>query len=155
RPATARSVCTRQVRGSGADSYGRDFTVRSTVNGMSTRDARQGRFILAVLLCLALPGAASARQVRGSTPGVGLFDAGLLYTSGVFVPLASYDAASIRPLATSAWTAAARPVHRVVADGVSLIVVRLLLPGTTAGTVTVELVSDEPGADLGSLWRID
>ena len=111
--------------------------------------------VLALFLSLIVCDPASARPVLTGASSIGLFDANLAYTSGSFLPLSSYDVSSIRPLTTAAWTAAARPVHRVAADGVSLIVVRLRLPGMTTRAVTIDLVSDEPEADPGSLWRID
>ncbi|MGH2652089.1 MAG: hypothetical protein ACRDHK_12885 [Actinomycetota bacterium] len=110
--------------------------------------------VLAFALWLVVPGIADAKPVSLGS-GIGLFDANLRYTSGTFFPLAAYDGPHIQPLTTPAWGATARAVNRVAADGVSLILVRILLPRSTVGPVTVDLTSDEPDTDPGGLWSVD
>jgi pimeloyl-ACP methyl ester carboxylesterase len=105
---------------------------------------RQLSLSLVIVVLAAAPASASLE----------LFDANVRYTAGIFLPLASYDASSIQPLTTTAWTAGARPISRVAADGVSLVLVRLVLPPTDAGAVRVAVVSDVPDADPGSVWAV-
>ena len=85
---------------------------------------------------------------------VELFDASIRHTSSIFVPLASYDVPRVRPLTTQTWTDHARPVSRVVADGVSLVVVRIRLPALRSDMVHVTVASDVADADPGSIWAI-
>ena len=86
---------------------------------------------------------------------VELFDANVRYTSGIFVPLSAYNAFTIQPLTTAAWTSSARPISRVAADGASLILVRVALPITSLGPVHATLVSGELDSSPGSLWGIN
>jgi pimeloyl-ACP methyl ester carboxylesterase len=113
------------------------------------RDLFRWRRLGTVLAALLLGTVAVA-----ATADVQLFDANILYTSGVVLPLPSYDAASIAPLTTPAWTAKARPVAKVAADGASLLVVRIPLALADNGSVQVSVVSDLADADPGSLWTI-
>ena len=118
---------------------------------------RRRRFVLLLVFLLVAPGAAAAKSISIGAPGPGieLFDANVQYTSGIFLPLPSYDVPHIRPLTTAGWTRTARAINRVAADGASVILVRLLLPGLSAGAVHVSLVSDQPDTDPGALWIID
>jgi len=82
-----------------------------------------------------------------------IFDANIRYTSGIFLPLGTYTAGSVRPLTTQAWTAAARPVTRVAADGATLLLIRAQLPASVA-TATFSLQSPQ-SLDVGRLLPID
>src|SRR5438105_9741736 len=98
--------------------------------------------------------AARARSGRGAAGNpVQIFDANIRYTSGIFVPLRTYTAASVQPLTTQAWTNAGRPVTRVVADGATLLLIRAELP-VSSQTVTFSLRSPQ-SLDVGSLLPID
>lgn len=105
--------------------------------------------LVPLLAAAALFGAAA-----GPAATLDLFDANPRYTPGVGLPLPSYDAASIEPMTTPSWDAAARPVARVASDGVSLLVVRIALPPADASSVRVSVVSDVVGSDPGTLWSI-
>jgi hypothetical protein len=84
-----------------------------------------------------------------------LFDANVQYTSDILFPLSSHGVHAVGPLTSRAWTAAARPIARVAADGVSLIVVRVSLPAGPAGSVRVSLVSEHADAEPGTVWTVD
>jgi pimeloyl-ACP methyl ester carboxylesterase len=101
-------------------------------------------FLLAGFVILA-PGRAWAAAIE-------LFDANSRYTSGIFFPLAGADTQSVG-LLTDAWTDRARRVGSVAADGVSLVLVRLLIPRNVS-IVQVTVASDVPDADPGALWAI-
>ena len=117
--------------------------------------------VLLVLLAAGF-GAAGTAAARGSSgSGVGtsrpvrLFDANIRYTSGVFLPLATYTSTSVQPLTTDAWTSAARSATRIAADGVTLILIRAELALNNTLPVTFLLVPDSTGADPGCLWAVD
>ena len=57
-------------------------------------------------------------------------------------------------MTTAQWNAAARPVARIAADGVSLLVVRISLPPADTSSVRVSVVSDAVDADPGTLWSV-
>jgi len=121
---------------------------------------RSWRLTFLLLLLFVGRGADSVAEARSSGPiasaqRLEFFDANLQYTSGIFLPRPSDSVDSITPLTSPTWTAAARLIARVAADGVSLIVVRLSLPATTVGPVRVSLVSEHADAEPGSLWSID
>jgi pimeloyl-ACP methyl ester carboxylesterase len=115
--------------------------------------------LVAVSVVLATTSGAAARGV--THPGLGavasgqVFDASVRSTSGRFLPLNAYTPATVAPFTTEQWTSAARPLTRVAADGVSLLLVRLALPANFIGSVTLELTSDVGGADPGSLWAVN
>jgi pimeloyl-ACP methyl ester carboxylesterase len=114
-----------------------------------------GRFLLPVvvaLLAMAWGGPVAAEAPGGTLQ---LLDGNIRYTSGIFVPLPAYDASTVSPLTTSEWSHSARGVHRVAADGVSLVLIRTLVPRSLRGPLSFELVSDHAGADPGSLWAVD
>jgi len=117
--------------------------------------------VLLVLLAAGLAGAGTAVARGSSVLGFGtsrsvrLFDANIQYTSGVFLPLATYTPTSVQPLTTDAWTSAARSVSGVGADGATLILIRAQLAPNNTLPVTFLLVPDRTGADPGSLWAID
>lgn len=113
-----------------------------------------GRLLLAAaaLLAMCWEGPAAAEAPGGTLQ---LLDANIRYTSGIFVPVATYDASAVGPLTTPEWSQNARGVHRVAADGVTLILIRTLVPRSLRGRLSFELVSDHPGADPGSLWAVD
>ena len=52
--------------------------------------------------------------------------------------------ATVAALTTPAWTAKARPVAKVAADGASLLVVRIPLATADNGSVQVSVVSVQP-----------
>src|SRR6266540_2690440 len=100
---------------------------------------------------------ASARRPDGhpTASPFQLFDANVGYTSGIFLPLATYTPASVRPFTTQTWSDAARPVSRVAADGATLLLILAELPpgvGSAAFSVRSEQL---PAADPGSLWAVD
>jgi hypothetical protein len=115
---------------------------------------------LAALLVLGagfgLIGSAAARGLDGRPTSVlQLFDANIRYTSGIFIPVGSYTPASMRPLTTDTWSRAARSPSRVVADGVTVLLIRAELPsGVDAATFTVR-AEQLPATDPGSLWMVD
>jgi len=117
--------------------------------------------VLLVLLAAGLAGAGTAVARGSSVLGLGtsrsvqLFDANIQYTSGIFLPLATYTPTSVQPLTTDAWTSAARSVSRIAADGATLILIRARLAPNNTLPVTFLLVPDNTGADPGSLWAID
>ena len=117
--------------------------------------------VLLVLLAAGLAGAGTAVARGSSVLGLGtsrsvqLFDANIQYTSGIFLPLATYTPTSVQPLTTDAWTSAARSVSRIAADGATLIFIRARLAPNNTLPVTFLLVPDNTGADPGSLWAID
>ena len=106
---------------------------------------------------LATPGA-SARESGGrptASPQFQFFDANIRYTSGIFVPLATYTPTSVRPFTTQTWSDSARPVSRVAADGTTLLLIRAELP-SGVGSATFSVRSEQlPAADPGSLWAVD
>jgi pimeloyl-ACP methyl ester carboxylesterase len=89
--------------------------------------------------------------VPSTAPAV--FDANLLFTSGVFVPVQQYTSAGVAPLTTAAWTSAARPITRVAADGASLLILRATLAMADASPVTFSLQAG--GMQSGGLFAID
>lgn len=108
------------------------------------------------LLLVALLGTALAvAKPAIADPAIELFDANIRYTSGIFVPLPTYNASTVKPLTTETWLLKSRSVSRVAADGVSLLIVRAELPRNGGSRVNVALVSDHPEADPGSLWAIN
>src|SRR5438876_2742772 len=115
--------------------------------------------VLLTLLGAELIAAASASARRpGGHPTASpfqLFDANVGYTSGIFLPLATYTPASVRPFTTQTWSDAARPVSRVAADGATLLLIRAELP-SGVGSATFSVRSEQlPAADPGSLWAVD
>jgi hypothetical protein len=82
-----------------------------------------------------------------------VFDANLLFTDAVFVPLAGTTAADLEPLTAAAWTDAARPVSRIAADGVSLLILRAELAAADTDPVTFSLHSND--RPTGGLFAID
>jgi hypothetical protein len=108
-----------------------------------------------LFLLLGLTTGASARGLHHGvtlTNPVDVFDANIRYTSAVFLPLATYTPASVEPLTTASWAREARALHHVAADGVSLLLVRVQLPGG-AGSATFSLPTGT--TDVGSLWAVD
>ncbi len=100
---------------------------------------------------------ASARRPDGhpTASPFQLFDANVGYTSGIFLPLATYTPASVRPFTTQTWSDAARPVSRVAADGATLLLILAELP-PGVGSATFSVRSEQlPAADPGSLWAVD
>jgi hypothetical protein len=118
--------------------------------------------VLALLTLLGadLLAAASASARRpGGQPTASrpfqFFDANIRYTSGIFVPLATYTPTSVQPFTTQAWSNAARSVSRVAADGATLLLIRAELP-SGVGSATFGVRSEQlPAADPGSLWAVD
>jgi hypothetical protein len=121
-----------------------------------------GRLALSSLLLLLLisvgllaPGPALSAQGKAKAEPLALaiFDANSEYTSSVFLPLPSETAVALAPLTTQDWNAGARPVSKVAADGVTLLLLRARLPDGYRGPVQFR-IDGSPG-DPGSLWRVD
>ena len=82
------------------------------------------------------------------------FDANPRYTSGVFLPLREYSAASVRVLTTAAWTMAARRTSGASADGATLLLVGVRLLDST-NDAPVQLRIDADIAPSGGLFAVD
>ena len=116
--------------------------------------------VLLTLLGAELLAAASASARRpGGQPTASrpfqFFDATIRYTSGIFVPLATYTPASVQPFTTQAWSNAARSVSRVAADGATLLLIRAELPSGVGSAIFSVRSEQLPAADPGSLWAVD
>ncbi|MGH7789101.1 MAG: hypothetical protein ACRERC_19680 [Candidatus Binatia bacterium] len=91
------------------------------------------------------------------TPGLATlrwFDANPRYTSGVFLPLADYTAASVQVLTTDAWINAARKPSGAAADGATLLLVAVRLD-SPANAAPVELRLDAGDLPSGGLFAVD
>jgi pimeloyl-ACP methyl ester carboxylesterase len=128
--------------------------MRNDANGCRfPRHSRRALLSLVLLLVFGsyLPGTAHGKD-KPVVLNLALFDANPDYTGGVFLPVRTDTAASLAPLTSDAWSAAARPVRRVAADGVTLLLLRAELPRGYRGPVKFRI---EGSSDPGSLWRVD
>ena len=126
--------------------------------GRLVRKPWAAEVVVLLTVVLATTSGAAARGVthpEGEADSPQLFDASVRHTSGRFVPLSAYTATIVAAFTTAQWTSAARPLTRVAADGVSLLLVRVALPASFVGSVTLQLSSDVDGADPGSLWAVN
>jgi len=140
---------------------------------MCTRHTDSARSLapLAFILGLALLGVAAmpasalrvaaVRQSKAPEPqGVGagpileIFDASVQFTAGAFLPLQPPVAATLKYMASSQWTARARRVNRVAADGASLLLLRARVPLRHLGLVRFSVTGQNLLGDPGGLYQV-
>lgn len=100
------------------------------------------------------------QPTRTPTPGLAMlrwFDANPRYTSGVFLPLAEYTAASVSPLTTDAWTSAARIPSGAAADGATLLLISVQLNSGSSDAPVLLRIDDGDLSDApsGALHAVD